>query len=424
MNNLCVVGLQWGDEGKGKIVDVLSRDFDVIVRYQGGSNAGHTVVVNGEKFVLHLVPSGILHSGKLCVIGNGVVVDPGLLLQEMDELRRRGVKTDGSLMVSDRAHVVFPYHKELDKCQEANRAGGKIGTTCRGIGPCYADKAARVGIRVGDMLRRETFERKLRAAVEDKNKLFSAIYHLPPVSFERILDEYLLYAEKLRPLVRDTVEVLREAESRRQRILFEGAQGTLLDVDFGSYPYVSSSSASANGISAGTGVPPKLVGRVLGVMKAYCTRVGEGPFPTEVKGALGDRLRERGGEFGATTGRPRRCGWFDAVAVRHAATVCGADSIALTKLDVLSGLDTISVASEYRRNGGVTNSFPAASDALEECEPVYRSFPGWKEDVAGCRQFSDLPRNAQAYVKAVEEMLNVPVESISVGSGREHVVRR
>jgi adenylosuccinate synthase len=418
------VGLQWGDEGKGKIVDAMANDFDLVVRYQGGSNAGHTVVINGQKFVLHLLPSGILRPGKLCVIANGVVVDPPLLLQEMDELVRRGVRISDNLAISDRAHVVLPYHKELDKLQEADPSGNKIGTTGRGIGPCYVDKAARTGIRVGDMLDRATFERKLRANVAQKNLLFDALYHAPTVSCERILEEYLGYAERLRPLVRDTVALLTEAQAKGKRILFEGAQGALLDVDFGTYPYVTSSSSCAGGVAIGTGVPAKESGHILGIMKAYTTRVGEGPFPTELNDAIGRRLRERGGEFGATTGRPRRCGWCDVVAVRHTVAISGADSIAMTKLDVLSGLETISVATEYRYNDAAIARFPAGAEMLAKCQPVYRTFAGWKEDISKCRVFSDLPANARAYVTALEEMLAVPVESISVGNGRDDCVRR
>jgi adenylosuccinate synthase len=424
MNNLCIVGLQWGDEGKGKIVDALANDFDLVVRYQGGSNAGHTVVINGQKFVLHLLPSGILRPGKLCVIANGVVVDPPLLLQEMDELIRRGVKISDNLAISDRAHVVLPYHKELDRLQEADPSRNKIGTTGRGIGPCYVDKAARTGIRVGDMLDRATFERKLRANIAQKNRLFEALYHAPTISCERILEEYLGYAERLRPLVRDTVALLTDAQAKGQRILFEGAQGALLDVDFGTYPYITSSSASAGGVAIGTGVPPKTIGRILGIMKAYTTRVGEGPFPTELNDDIGRQLRERGGEFGATTGRPRRCGWCDVVAVRHTVAISGVDSIAMTKLDVLSGLDTISVATEYRYNDAAIVRFPASIEVLMKCHAVYRTFAGWKEDLSRCRTFSDLPANARSYVTALEEMLGVPVESISVGSGRDDCVRR
>ena len=424
MNNLCVVGLQWGDEGKGKIVDALAEEFDIVVRYQGGSNAGHTVVANGEKFVLHLIPSGILHEGKLCVVGNGVALDPAVLLQEIEELGGRGINVEGRLAVSDRAHVVFPYHKELDRLQEADTSGRKIGTTQRGIGPCYADKNARAGIRVGEMLRTDRFARKFKSAVEQKNRLIAALYGAEPLSYEHMLDEYVQYAERLRPFVCDAVEVLARAEADGKRILFEGAQGVLLDVDFGTYPYVTCSNASTAGVSAGTGMPPKAVSRVMGITKAYCTRVGEGPFPTELNDATGEMLRERGGEFGATTGRPRRCGWFDAVAVRYSIAVCGADAITLTKMDVLTGLEQISAAVAYRCDGQELKRFPADTEALEECLPIYESFPGWKEDISGCRKFSDLPSNARKFVGALEGILNVRVDGISVGSAREAVVKR
>ncbi len=423
MDNLCVVGLQWGDEGKGKIVDALAEGFDLVVRYQGGSNAGHTVIVGDEKFVLHLVPSGILRKDKLCVIGNGVVVDPAQLLAEIDGLRGRGVEVGENLAVSDRAHVVFPYHKQLDQLQERGD-GQRIGTTGRGIGPCYTDKAARVGIRVGELLDRDLFAEKLHFNIVQKNRLFQALYDAPPIDEKAVLDAYLGYAERLRPWVTDTVTLLADACADGKRILFEGAQGALLDVDFGTYPYISSSNASACGVSSGTGVPPKHVGKVLGVMKAYCTRVGEGPFPSELHDEVGERLREVGGEFGATTGRPRRCGWFDAVTLRHTATVCGADGVALTKLDVLGGLDSICVSVGYRNGQGAIDRLPANSADLEKVEPIYEQFPGWQEDISGCRRYEDLPANARAYVEALEELVRVPVETISVGSARDAVIRR
>lgn len=424
MNNMCIVGLQWGDEGKGKIVDAFCGEFDLIVRYQGGSNAGHTVVVDGEKFVLHLIPSGILHAGKLCIIGNGVVVDPASLQAEMDELSGRGINVSENLAISDRAHMVLPYHKTLDKLQESDAGGRKIGTTGRGIGPCYTDKFSRVGIRMGELLNADRFTERLRANVKQKNRVITKLYGGEPVSFEAILEEYLAYAEKLRPMIRDTVTLINQAEKAGKRILFEGAQGALLDVDFGTYPYISSSSASAAGVSAGTGIAPKSVGKVLGIVKAYCTRVGEGPFMTELDNELGASLREKGGEFGATTGRPRRCGWFDAVAVRHTAAVCGADSLALTKLDVLSGLREISIAVNYNLNGAAYDAVPADAEAVAACEPQYVSFPGWEEDITGCRRFSDLPANAQAYVNALEQHTGVPVSFIGVGCARDAVIKK
>jgi len=422
MDNLCVVGLQWGDEGKGKIVDAVAEEFDIIVRYQGGSNAGHTVVVDGDKFVLHLIPSGILHPGKLCVIGNGVVVDPGTLLAEVTELRRRGVHVGENLAVSGRAHVVLPYHKLLDRLDE--RKGRKIGTTGRGIGPCYADKMSRTGIRMVELLHPETFRERLRVNVEQKNRILQLLHGQQPLSFENVLDEYLGYARELRDLVKDTVTLLNRACREGKRILFEGAQGALLDVDFGTYPYISCSNASASGAATGTGLPPKAISRVLGIMKAYCTRVGEGPFMTELDDPIGGLLRERGGEYGATTGRPRRCGWFDAVAVRHAATLCGADSLALTKLDVLTGLKDIRIAVNYQLNGKRIDVLPADCRLLSGCTPVYRSYPGWEEDISRCRHFEALPPQARAYVRALEEEVGVPINFISVGQDRNAVIRR
>lgn len=423
MNNLCIVGLQWGDEGKGKIVDALADGFDVVVRYQGGSNAGHTVVINGEKFILHLIPSGILRPGKMCVIGGGVVIDPGQLLKEIDELRTRGVKIDSNLVISDRAHVVFPYHKEFDRLHESN-SKSPIGTTGRGIGPCYVDKAARIGIRMGDLVVPDALRHKLQLNVEEKNRILTAVYGREPMDFKAIVDEYTGYADQLRPMVRNTIEMLHEAESQKKRILFEGAQGIMLDIDFGTYPFISCSNASTSGVSTGTGVPPKNVGKVLGILKAYCTRVGEGPFPTELKDELGEQLRQRGGEFGATTGRPRRCGWFDGVAFRHSIIVCGVDSIALTKLDVLTGLDKIKVATSYRLNGSATKAFPATAEQVIAAEPVYEEFDGWKENIRQARSFSDLPAAAREYVNALERLAGVPVETVSVGSDREETIRR
>ncbi len=424
MSNLCIVGLQWGDEGKGKIVDTLSAGFDVVARYQGGSNAGHTVVADGRKFVLHLIPSGILRANCLCVIGNGVVIDPVALLQEIEELRGHGIAVGENLAISDRAHVVFPYHKEMDRLQEESGGSGKIGTTQRGIGPCYTDKAARVGIRVGDLMDRATLERKLRVNVAQKNRLFEALYGRAPMSFDPMLAQYLEYAERMRPHVKDTVDLLTQAYAEGKRILFEGAQGVMLDIDVGTYPYISSSNAGAGGAASGTGLPPKAVGRVLGITKAYCTRVGQGPFPTELTDALGDQLRQRGGEYGATTGRPRRCGWFDAVALRYAAAVSGADEMVLTKLDVLTGIEKIGVGVGYRVGGRTLERFPAGVDMLEGCTPVCREFAGWTEDISACRSFGELPRTAREYVETLEKLVGVRIGSISVGNAREAMVRR
>ncbi len=418
----CVVGVQWGDEGKGKIVDILSNKADVVVRFQGGGNAGHTVVVGKEKFVLHLLPSGILHRA-MCVIANGVVVDLVALLEEMDALEKRGVSFGKNLVLSDRAHVVMPWHKFLDKHSESGTQ--KIGTTQRGIGPCYADKAARKGIRVADLYNERIFGERVRAYTEEKNKILRALYgEVTVLDPERILAEYRGYADRLRPFVGDAVEVVNIAIDKGKRVLFEGAQGSLLDIDFGTYPYVTSSNSDACGISAGTGVPPKKIGSILGIAKAYCTRVGEGPFPTELKNGLGDKLREMGGEYGATTGRPRRCGWFDGVTSRHAVRINGIEEIVITKLDVLSGLDEIRFATHYKIDGKKVEVMPSETDVLARAEPVYRSFKGWTEDLSKIRRFQDLPKAAKIYLNFVERYLKVKVTMISVGKDREKTILR
>jgi adenylosuccinate synthase len=419
----CVVGVQWGDEGKGKIVDILSQKADLVVRFQGGGNAGHTVVVNGEKHVLHLIPSGILHK-SVCVIANGVVVDLIQLLEEMDEIKRRGVKIDGRIFLSDRAHVVMPYHKFLDKHSETASGAGKIGTTQRGIGPCYADKAARKGIRVADLYNEEFFRERVFAFTAEKNKILAALYGAEPLDPQRIVDEYRGYAEKLKPFITDAVELVNAAIDKGRRVLFEGAQGSLLDIDFGTYPFVTSSNSDACGISSGTGVPPKKIGKILGVAKAYCTRVGEGPFPTELSDALGEKLREIGGEYGATTGRPRRCGWFDGVTSRHAVQINGIDEVAITKLDVLSGLDEIRFAVAYKYNGTTTDRMPTDTKVLAQCHPVYKNFKGWKEDLSKIRRFEDLPKTAKIYLNFLERYLKVKVTMISVGKDREKTILR
>lgn len=426
-SNACVVGLQWGDEGKGKIVDALSQAFDIVVRFQGGSNAGHTVVISGQKFVLHLVPSGILRPEKTCVIGNGVALDPEALLEEIAELRGRGVEVGENLIVSDRAHLLFPYHKRLDALDGLRGDGERIGTTGRGIGPCYTDKAARCGIRVAELYHPEQFRKRLRQNVEAKNRLLSGAGRNPPdggLRYEEILEAFERHAQALKPHVRDTITFLDDAMANGKKILFEGAQGALLDVDFGTYPFITSSNASACGVAAGAGVAPKAVGRVLGVMKAYTTRVGEGPFPTELSGALGEQLRERGGEYGATTGRPRRCGWFDAAAVAQSATVNGVDSVCLTKLDVLSGQETLKICVGYRLDGRLVRRIPANAYMFKESEPVYEEMPGWQEEIGDLRSFDRLPVEAREYVGALEYLLSLRVDTVSVGQDRDQIIRR
>ncbi len=423
MTNTCVIGLQWGDEGKGKFIDILARDYDIIVRYQGGGNAGHTLVINDEKYVFHLIPSGILHPGKKCVIGNGIAIDPGLFLDEIAELSKRNVNVNGNLFISDRAHVVFPYHKKLDLLIERQKGDLMIGTTGRGIGPCYTDKMARNGIRIAELYHKEHFKMKLEKTVEEKNKLFVNLYDAEPISWKEVYEEYSIYADKISPFVCDTIELMAKAISDNKKILFEGAQGTLLDVDFGTYPYTTSSNAAACGASSGVGIPPKQIHNVLGIMKAYITRVGSGPFPTEVVGKLGDHIRERGKEFGATTGRPRRCGWFDAVAVQHSVKINDVDSAVMTKLDVLDDQETVKICTGYKSDEKIYHSFPADLDALDVCEPIYEEVPGWMEDTSKVRNRDDLPKNAINYIQIIERHLGLKIEMISVGPERLQVVR-
>ncbi len=423
MSNACVVGLQWGDEGKGKVIDILTDEYDIIVRYQGGGNAGHTVVVNGEKFILHLIPSGILHPDKKCVIGNGVALDPALFLEEVEELRRRNVSIKNNLFVSNRAHLVFPYHKLLDALSESEKGQDKIGTTGRGIGPCYADKMARVGVRVAELYHPEHLKRQIQRNVEEKNRLLQDFYNTAPLSWEEIYEEYMAYAKRLEPYVCDTVEYVNKEIKKSKSVLFEGAQGSLLDVDFGTYPFITSSNATACGVAAGAGVSPKQIHKIYGVMKAYTTRVGSGPFPTEAEDALGEHLRLRGQEFGATTGRPRRCGWFDAVAVRHTAMINGVDEAILTKLDVLDDQETLKVCVGYKYNGKVHEGFPPDLALLPRCEPIYVERPGWRRDTSGCTSPGELPREARDYIKHLEKILGLKITMVSVGPDRKQFIR-
>ncbi|WP_425805912.1 adenylosuccinate synthase [Desulfitobacterium sp. Sab5] len=423
MAAVVLLGAQWGDEGKGKVTDFLAEKADLVVRYQGGNNAGHTVVAQGEEFKLHLIPSGILYPNKTCIIGNGVVVDPKVLLEELDYLAERKVKM-GKLRISSNAHIIMPYHRLLDELEEEARGDQKIGTTKRGIGPAYVDKTTRVGIRMIDLLDAEEFAAKLRRNLEVKNNLFVKVYGREPLDFESIYQEYLGYAEKLRSLVTDGSLAIDEAIKAGEKVLFEGAQGTLLDLDHGTYPFVTSSHPIAGGACIGAGVGPTQINKVVGVIKAYTTRVGEGPFPTELMDKMGDRIREAGHEFGTTTGRARRCGWFDAVIARYAVRVSGISDFALMKLDVLSGLEKVKICVGYRVNGEVIYEFPQSQKIFKACEPVYEELPGWQEDITGVKSFEDLPASAQAYVQRIEKLTETKVTLIAVGPGREQTIIR
>jgi len=418
--NLAVLGAQWGDEGKGKIVDLLTPRFDIVARYQGGHNAGHTVYVNGTKFVLRLIPSGMLHAGITCVIGNGVVIDPQALFAEVDELTRSGIEVGDRLVVSDKAHVILPYHRDLDLLAEARRGERKIGTTSRGIGPAYEDKIARRGIRVGDLADARTLEQNVRDNVLARNRLIGE----STMDWKPVFEQLLVHGARLKPWVRDVSLMLDQAVRAGKSILFEGAQGTLLDIDHGTYPYVTSSNASVGGVCTGLGVGPRLIDGVLGVVKAYTTRVGEGPLPTELTGEMGQRLRDSGNEYGAVTGRPRRCGWYDAVAARYGVRINGLDAMALTKLDVLDALDEISICTAYRCNGRTLTDFPSDVSQLAACEPVYETMHGWATPTKGVRRFDDLPAAARRYIARLEEITGVQMAIVSTGSERDDTIIR
>jgi adenylosuccinate synthase len=419
-----IIGTQWGDEGKGKIVDLLAADADVVVRFHGGNNAGHTLVVNGEKTILNLIPAGVLHPGRICMVGPGVVIDPEVMVGEIEALRKRGYLTDDRwLRVSERAHLIMPYHRAIDRARERLRGAGSIGTTGRGIGPAYEDKMARTGIRVGDLFDEVGFREALERNVREKNGYLEAILGEAPLSFDTIHDRYAAYRERLRPFVTDTGEELRAALAAGRRVLLEGAQGVMLDVDHGTYPFVTSSSAVAGAAAGGAGLPPRAIGRIVGIAKAYTTRVGAGPFPTELTDALGDRLRADGDEYGATTGRPRRCGWFDAVVVRHAVALCGIDGLALTKLDVLTGLDPLRVCTGYELGGRRIELPPATQRAWERLTPQYEELPGWREPLNGARSLGDLPANARRYVERLATLAGAPVALVSVGAPRDETIR-
>ena len=420
MANTILVGAQWGDEGKGKIIDVLTQQADIVVRTQGGNNAGHTVLVGKEKYVLHLIPSGILRRRKTCVIGNGVVIDPVALVAEIDGLLKLGVKVGSNLIISETAHLVLPYHRELDACREAGKGKNKIGTTKRGIGPAYGDKAARVGLRVIDLINPEKFKRQLKDRIRENNDVLRAL-GAKPLSFKRVHDDYRAAGDRLQPFVKNTVVYLHEASRNGNDILFEGAQGTFLDIDHGTYPFVTSSNTTAGGACTGSGIPPHRMDRVVGVLKAYTTRVGEGPMPSEDP-AITDMLHGMGREFGATTGRARRCGWFDAVATRHAAIVNGIDELAVTNVDGLDQLELIRVCVGYRQGSKRYDYVPADIDVLSQCEPVYVDFPGWQVSTEKAKSWKDLPRRARTYLEAVAELTGAELSIVSVGPDRNQTI--
>lgn len=420
MTVVALVGTQWGDEGKGKITDVLARQADVVVRYQGGNNAGHTVVVGEQTYKLHLIPSGILYEGTTCVIGNGVVVDPKVLCAEIDYLHQAGISTD-NLYVSEKAHVIMPYHKELDRLEEAERIL-KIGTTGRGIGPCYVDKYMRMGVRMIDLKSKESLSRALDQVLPLKNRILQKVYAHPGFRKEEVLEEYWGYAQKIAPLLTDTSLLIHEAREKGESILLEGAQGTLLDIDHGTYPFVTSSNPTAGGAAPGVGIGPNQIDQVIGVVKAYTTRVGEGPFPAELKDATGDLIRERGREYGTTTGRPRRCGWFDAVMVRYAVRINGLTGIALTLLDVLDALENLKVCVAYDYRGQRLEHFPTDLSVLQECKPIYEELPGWQKDTTSITSFEELPAQAKEYLAFLEQQVGCPIQIVSVGPRRDQTM--
>jgi adenylosuccinate synthase len=419
--NVVVIGAQWGDEGKGKVTDLLSKSADVVVRYQGGVNAGHTVVVKDQTFKLHLIPSGILYPETECIIGSGTVIDPRTLIEELDRLEALNISTE-NLMISQTAHVTMPYHRLIDQASEERRGNHKIGTTGRGIGPTYADKSERIGIRILDLIDPEGLRKQLNWTINYKNVILEKLYDLPPLDPEAVIDEYEQYAQRLRPHVVDASLKIYDAVQERRNILFEGAQGTLLDLDHGTYPYVTSSNPVAGGACVGAGVGPTMIDRVIGVAKAYTTRVGEGPFPTEMTEGIGDVLCDRGAEFGTTTGRKRRCGWFDAVIGRYAVRINGIDCLAITKLDVLDELDEIKVCVAYEIDGTRCDNFPSSSRLFARCEPIYETLPGWQQSTINCRTLEDLPKQALDYLKYLAELMAVPIAVVSIGASRDQTI--
>lgn len=418
MSSVVVVGTQWGDEGKGKITDFLSENAEVIARYQGGDNAGHTIVIEGTKYKLHLIPSGIFYPEKVSVIGNGVVVNPKSLVKELAYLHDAGITTD-NLRISDRAHVILPYHIKLDQLQEDAKGVNKIGTTIKGIGPAYMDKAARVGIRIADLLDKEIFAERLKTNLEQKNREFTKMYEIDPINFQDIFEEYYDYGQQIKKYVTDTSVILNDALDSGKRVLFEGAQGVMLDIDQGTYPYVTSSNPVAGGVTIGSGVGPSKITKVVGVCKAYTSRVGDGPFPTELNDEIGHQIREVGHEYGTTTGRPRRVGWFDSVVMRHSRRVSGLTNLSLNSIDVLTGLDEVKICVAYDLDGERIDYYPASLETLQRCTPIYETLPGWSEDITGVRHLDDLPETAKNYVRRVSELVGVKISTFSVGPGRD-----
>ena len=423
MSNLVVVGTQWGDEGKGKVVDLLTAKADMVVRFQGGANAGHTLVVEGRQFIFHIIPSGILYEGKKCLIGNGLVVDPEVLLEEIESLGKSGIIVDSNrLSLSEKVHIIMPYHKAIDLAKEVAKGKSKIGTTGRGIGPCYEDKVARIGIRAVDLTDTEVLEEKIRANLREKNFYLTKFLDAEPLEADPILEKYIQLAEILKPYITDVSIELDQALKAGGNILFEGAQGTHLDIDHGTYPFVTSSNPVAGSACAGAGIGPTHLHHILGIVKAYTTRVGAGPFATELEDEAGNYIQERGKEFGATTGRRRRCGWLDLVVVRDSVRLNGLSSLAITKLDVLTGLDQLKVCVGYDIEGQRIESRPASMKKMAQCRPIYKEMPGWQEDISQARQVNDLPENARAYIRTIEEITDVPVSFISVGPGRDETI--
>jgi adenylosuccinate synthase len=423
MPSVAIIGCQWGDEGKGRVVDLLSNRVDMVVRFQGGDNAGHTVVKGDDEFKLHLIPSGILYPDVICVIGNGVVLNPEVLIEELNDLESKGINTD-NLRISSNAHLIMPYHIILDKAGEHRLGKSKIGTTHKGIGPVYADKALRMGIRAQDLQDLKIFKTKLEESLKLNNKIIEKIYGLKPLDTDEVFDKYRQYGDRIRKYIVNTTSLISEALDNNKKVMFEGAQGTMLDIDHGTYPYVTSSSTIAGGVCVGAGIGPSRLDEILGVAKAYTTRVGSGPFPTEESSKIGDYLREKGHEYGTTTGRPRRCGWMDAVILKYSIMINSIDSIALTKLDILSGLEKVKICTGYKYNGKIYHEMPCHQTILHKCTPIYEEYQGWDEDISGIKNFEDLPKQARDYIRNIEKIVKVTISMVSVGAERSKIIMK